>query len=236
MVDVSKLSDRKYQCKYCKKRFTREKTVEIHVCDEKRRLLAKDERHVRIGFVAYQRYFDIQHKVAKRKTYEDFIDKKNLFHSAFVRFGKHIININAHDYIEAFTEFVIRTGTPIDKWTEPYVYETFIRENLKTEDVDAAATRAIKVMVQWGLEYSTDWKLFFKEINPILAIEWIKSGKISPWVIFCSTTGCELMNRFTPDQITIVSKFIDTNFWKTKFKNNLVDYDFMKETFEEYGI
>ena len=61
-----------YTCQYCGKNFTREKTLTVHMCEPKRRHMVQNDRHVRMAFRAYQRFYDKSMNAKKPKTYEEF--------------------------------------------------------------------------------------------------------------------------------------------------------------------
>ena len=61
-----------FQCEYCKKQFARETSIEVHMCEPKRRRLDKNERGVELGFQAYIRFYETMQGSAKLKTYDDF--------------------------------------------------------------------------------------------------------------------------------------------------------------------
>ena len=46
-----------YQCEHCGKEFTRERTLIVHVCEQKRRYMQRDEKGVQVGYLAYNRFF-----------------------------------------------------------------------------------------------------------------------------------------------------------------------------------
>jgi hypothetical protein len=48
-----------YECEHCGKEFTRERTLMVHVCEQKRRYLQRDEKGVQVGFLAYNRFFQL---------------------------------------------------------------------------------------------------------------------------------------------------------------------------------
>ena len=48
-----------YTCRYCKKSFSRENTLAIHVCEPKKRIQEQNETGVRLGFNAYLKFYEI---------------------------------------------------------------------------------------------------------------------------------------------------------------------------------
>ena len=60
------------KCTYCSKEFTRERTLQVHMCEPKRRYLQKGEKWVQNGFMVFQRFYQIHQNNMKEKTYDDF--------------------------------------------------------------------------------------------------------------------------------------------------------------------
>ena len=61
-----------YECEHCGKQFTRERTLMVHVCEQKRRYMQRDEKGVQVGFLAYNRFFQLAQGATKDKTYQHF--------------------------------------------------------------------------------------------------------------------------------------------------------------------
>ena len=48
-----------YTCQYCNAKFTKEKTLAVHMCEQKRRFLQKDERRVQLGYQTFVRFYEL---------------------------------------------------------------------------------------------------------------------------------------------------------------------------------
>ena len=51
------MATKPYVCQYCNGKYSKEKTLVVHVCEQKRRALAQTERHVLLGFDTYNRFY-----------------------------------------------------------------------------------------------------------------------------------------------------------------------------------
>jgi len=47
------LVEQQFTCQYCSKKFMQEKTLAVHVCEQKRRALARNEKHVVLGYETF---------------------------------------------------------------------------------------------------------------------------------------------------------------------------------------
>ena len=61
-----------YACQYCHKEFKKERTLMVHVCEQKRRWLAKDEKGTTLGMHAYIKFYQYNQNAARTRTFEDF--------------------------------------------------------------------------------------------------------------------------------------------------------------------
>ena len=155
--------------------------------------------------------------------------------TSITKFGKYIIDVNAIDP-EKFIDFVITSGVKLDKWCSDAVYETYIRELNKKETAERAVERGILLMQQWGMENDRPYNVFFREISKPRAIHWIKSGRISPWIIFNSASGSELLNSFNDHELNLINEYLEPTFWSRKFQVRNEDVLFVKQVLETAKI
>jgi len=143
-----------YKCEYCGKLFAKEKTLVVHVCEQKRRHLSKNEKHVQIAMIVYQKFYEIAQGSNKQKTFDEF--SKSPYYTAFVKFGSFVVNTNPI-YSERFIEWVIRSGVKLDHWCRDELYDQYIQEMIKQEPADGAIQRTIKTMMEWGESNKAAW-------------------------------------------------------------------------------
>jgi hypothetical protein len=222
-----------YKCEFCHKQFAKEKTLMVHVCEQKRRHLGKDERHVQMGLLTFQRFYELTQKTKNKKTFDEFADSS--YYTAFVKFGSFMIN-TAPIYPERFIDFVIKSGVKLDHWCRDELYETYISELIKIEPADGAIQRTIQTMMDWADKNSAPWEHYFQYVNLNRATHDIKEGLISPWIVLNSRAAKELLKRMNDEQLEIISPVIDPQYWLQRFKNLPADHELVKDLIKEAKI
>jgi hypothetical protein len=173
-------------CRFCKLVFKRESTLAKHLCKKKKRFLDRELPHIRLAFIAYQKFMNFNYN--KTPTDEQF--RNSPHYEFFVRFGKYVEDVKAIDP-PSFMYFCIKQGAglSIDKWGTDAVYETYVRHRTMNESPQDAAERTIRLMYQWSVDTGNDYKDFFRLITTTLATNWIKLGRISPWMLYGTESG-----------------------------------------------
>jgi hypothetical protein len=221
-----------HKCEFCNKDFVREKSLINHLCEKKRRWLWRDEKYIRIGFMAFQKFYTLSLRSKKEKTYRDFMDSQ--YFTAFTKFGRYVEHIGA---IEAsgFVEMLIKSNIKLDDWVNEVWYESWIRELAKKESPMKAVERNILLMEQWGREYNENWVDFFRKVPTPVATQWIRKGRISPWLLYCGV-GQPLFERMSDEQLGMVKEWINPLFWTGKLRDNKEEVEQIKAILEDAGV
>lgn len=203
-----------------------------HDCKIKNRVMAKDEKVQRHAFNFYSKFFE---KNFRKKVSDYMVFVKSRYYESFVKFAKYTLDVQAI-HPEAFMEFLIKAKVPIDKWTQDFVYEQYVRELNKKETPDAAVERTILLFQQWEQSSGEPWYDFFRKIHPNIAVNYIRSGRISPWILYSAPSSTELFARMSDEQLTIISKYVDPTFWGYKFSQDKEYSEFITTVLREYGL
>lgn len=222
-----------YVCQYCGHKYMQEKTLAVHLCEQKRRFLAKDEKSTVIGYQTYNRFFQVTQRQGHDKTFEEFA--KSPYYNAFVKFGSFVNNINPL-YPAKFIDWIVKSGVKLDHWCREELYEKYVLELIHTESVETALERSIAHMESWAKDNNSLWNHYFKYVSTNRAVFDIKDGKVSPWLILNSTTGKEMLQNFRDDQLAAISTIIDPKVWVKKFKNQSFDLELVKTVVKEANL
>lgn len=204
------------------------------MCEPKRRKQQENERGVQLGFKAFQRFYKLKQNAKKAPSYDDFIESQ--FYIAFVKFGRYIKMISAKKP-EKYIDYVINSGKKLDKWCSDALYEEYLLHMIQKENPNDTLQRAFAVMIEWGDENDAPWSDYFKYANTGLICKHIWRGDISPWIIYNSASGLELLeSRLNEEQVQYIFPIIDPDHWTKKFTNYISDVEFMKHTLKEAGL
>jgi hypothetical protein len=223
-----------FKCKYCKKDFAKETTLVSHMCEQKRRNLAKDDKENRIAYQLWLQYRRLSMANVKHdKPYEDFAE--NRYYSGFVKLAKRIIDLNIKSP-EDFLKFIVMNSVKMHNWTKDFVYEEYIKSMLKTESADRAAERSILRMKEWAEITGNDWREYFALVPTTVAMNDIKMGRISPWCTFATDQGSRLIDRMDETQVVYLVDYLEPKAWKVRVMRQAQDASWMQDLFNKAEI
>lgn len=211
-----------FKCKFCLKEYKREKTLFSHVCEQKRRYQARNDKTVQIALDTYLKFYKLTQRVGKVKNYDDFV--KSPYYTAFVKFGSFCINTNVIS-IPRYTTHLIKDSVRLDDWTSDKCYSTFLQNYIRNEDVDHALTRTIEYSIKWGKEKEMNSHDLFRYGSMNRVCQALIDGKISPWVLYLSSSGNQFLEEVN---LSYIYDIIEPDYWTNKFEKNKDDVDFAK--------
>jgi len=222
-----------YKCEYCGSRFTREKTLSVHMCEQKRRHLQRSEKPATLGLYAFNQFYKLSAGAKKEKTYEDFC--KSPYYNAFVKFGSFVNNVRPL-YPEKYINYVVTSGVKLDHWCRDELYEKYATQLVLKEGMETALERSIKTLMDWGDEQEAPWNGYFKYASLNRVTRDIKDGKVSPWLVLNCSSGKSMLSKFSDEQLGFVYTIIDPQHWAMKFRKNNADVEIVKEVCKESNL
>ena len=223
-----------YVCEYCNTGYTREKTLVVHMCEQKRRHLQKNEKRVQLGFYAFNQFYKLSAGAKTDKTYEEFC--KSQYYNAFVKFGSFISNVKPL-YPEKYIDYVVTSRVKLDHWCREEMYEKYAIELIRKEGVETALERSIMTMMEWAEENEpAPWNHYFTHVSLNRAVWHIKDGKISPWLLLNCKSGKDMLNKFNDEQLNMIYHVLDPEHWAMRFKRNPNDIELVREIVKEANL
>lgn len=224
----------KFPCSFCSLKFSRESTLVAHICPKKKRYVERDQPERRIAFNAYCRFYELTQPQAKKvRTIENFIESS--LYTDFYKFGRfiYLLNpINPSDYVD----FVINSTAPISDWITDKVYNLYLEDFMKREPVRSAIERSLNTMGSWCDENSVEITDFYASVPPGQLTYFLKSGKISPWMLYATDAGLSALSRINDEQMSVVIGIVSPDFWQKKLLRSLEDYQFAQEFLTSVGL
>ena len=217
----TKKSIESFECKYCHKSFKRERTLTVHMCQQKHRYNTKDELPSRL---AYETFTIFYKTCMSGRTVQDrppalatFINSPE--YNGFYTFGKYLAELKLPvNQQEDFIKFVIQQGVKIKDWSKSFVLEEFIKLYSLKEDPKRAVESVILLAEEWGNENNGHWTEFFDKVSASMATHFIITGRISPWIIYGTNAGQRMVDRLNERELELVVNHINVNTWKHKLK------------------
>ncbi len=227
-------SSKPFVCEYCNTGYSKEKTLIVHICEQKRRHLQQKEKRVQLGFYAFNQFYKLSAGAKKEKTYSDFC--KSQYYNAFVKFGSFISNVKPL-YPEKYIDYVVTSRVKLDHWCKEEMYEKYAIELIRKEGVETALERSIMTMMEWAAENEpAPWNHYFQHIGLNTAVWNIKDGKISPWLILNCKTGKDMLSKFNDEQLNMIYHVLDPSHWAMRFKRNPKDVELVKDVVKESNL
>jgi len=221
-----------FTCNFCKKSFAKESTLEVHMCEPKRRHLNKDEPGVRLGFMAYIKFYEMMQGSAKLKTYEHFSESS--YYLAFVKFGRYCVDIRAINPAQ-FMNWLLKNQKKIDKWTSDKFYTEYLLWYMPIEAVDDALARAIEYSIDWSEKQGHPSQDCVRYGNSNAICYAITTGRLSPWVIYNSESGQKFLTECNQEQIAMIWAYINSDVWHKKFLDYPADQEYAKDILKKAG-
>ena len=130
----------------------------------------------------------------------------------------------------------MQSGVKLDHWCRDELYEQYVLELIKSEQVETALERSISHMLSWANDNNAQWNHYFLYVSISRACYDIKDGKISPWLILNSASGKAMLQKFNDEQLASIQNIIDPPYWVGRFKRLSADVALVKEVVKESNI
>jgi hypothetical protein len=221
-----------FTCGYCDKTFARESSIEVHMCEPKRRRLQRGDRGVQLALQAYVRFYETMQGSAKNKTFDDF--ETSSYYRAFVKFGHYCVNTRVINP-ERFMAWLLKQQKKIDRWCSDQVYTEYLANYLTQEAVDDALARAMEYGLDWAEKTGNPAHDCLRYGNTNAICHAITAGRISPWVIYNSESGQKFLSELSSDQVSMIWIYIDSDVWQKKFQTYPADQEYSKEMLKQAG-
>jgi hypothetical protein len=91
-------------------------------------------------------------------------------------------------------------------------------------------------MMDWCDKNSAEFANFFSAVSANECAHLIQTGRISPWVLYLSASGDNIMSRFTEDHSKMIGNIIEPGVWMKKFKKTPDDVEYIRNLLDQVGL
>jgi hypothetical protein len=233
---ITEKADTTHRCEFCDREFRRESSLEVHMCEPKRRWRERRERGVELGLQAYLRFYETQQGSSRLRGWDDF--EKSQYYRAFVKFGRHCVAIRAVSPVQ-FLDWLLKTNKKIDHWCRDSVYEEYLQWWLPREPAADALERGMCEIVNYTTtttELRNGVADYFRYGNPNRVCYHISTGRVSPWIVYNCDSGVEFLDTLTVDHTAMIMNWIDPDTWQRKFQDFPADQQWCRHMLTTAGL
>lgn len=225
-----------FRCEFCDRVFRREPSLEVHLCEPKRRWRERDERGVQLGLQAYLRFYETQQGSSRLRSWEDFATSQ--YYRAFVKFGRYCVNIRAVNPAQ-FLDWLLRNNKKIDHWCRDAMYEEYLHWWLPREAAADALERGMREIANYvdsTPELRNGVADYFRYASANRVCYHITTGRVSPWIIYNCASGIEFLDTLTSEHAAMIMAWIDPDIWQRKFQDFPADQEWCRHILATAGL
>lgn len=230
------IQEKRLYCTFCEKDFKRKSWFDKHMCDKKRRFLARNN----ISTIQAHRLFNHWQKKlrllrqGKTKTVEEFC--KSPYYNLFIKLAEftdknHVVS--SYQYLD----WLIDQEIPEKGWCDPRDLSKYHRHVRAIEDPEVQVSTTIKSIETWCKDNDVDVPAeFFKRVTPGQALNMVRDNRLSPWVLFGYERSLnELMSRFDgTEALFALHDHINVTYWANKVQRDKDECEMVQSLCTEY--
>ena len=159
---------------------------------------------------------------------------KSGYYNALTKFGQYCIDTKVIN-IEEYIKWLIKLEIHLPQWAKDTTYNKFLQYYIFEEKAQSALTRSIEYAINWSEISKVQPHDIFRYGSLSRLCFAIQTGKISPWMLYQSDSGNELLTKLNQEQLQLVWDVIHPDIWTKKFNKNKNDVLFAKEMLTRGG-
>ena len=219
-------------CRYCNRSFSKESTLSVHVCEQKKRYQEQSERGVQLGLQGYLKFYEYTQGSARLKSWDDFAASP--YYRAFVKWGRYCVAVRVINP-ERFLEWLLNGNRKIDHWCSDRLYTEYLVTYLQKETVNDALARAIEYGLDWSERTGSPAHDCVRYGSVNATCHAVTTGRISAWVIYNSESGQKFLTELNTEQVAMIWPYIDSDVWQKKFADYPADQEYAKQILTQAG-
>lgn len=225
------LSDYKYECNFCKKKFKLEHKFMDHVCKQ---MIRDKEIRTPTGQAAwtlYQSWLKAQRKAVPK--IDTFLDSR--YYATFIKIAKFVKKVGIPD-IDVFVKFMVEKNMPPAIWTNDEMYGRFLYYIDNRVSPEKQAMNTIEYLFKVADHLDVDVSEVFEYMTAGDIIPLLHRRQLTPWILLASPKFKALVQRSTEEEKMILAELIDAKKWKKKKQDNPAINEKMKAYVKELDL
>jgi hypothetical protein len=220
------------KCTFCQRSFRAERTLLAHSCEQKKRHNDRSDPAGQLAYMCYSRFYQLTQGGTER-TWEQFA--KSPYYKAFIKFARYMRTVDAVNPL-LFIDWVIKQQIKLDHWARDSTYTRYLVEYLRNESADSAIERSFINMQKWADEEAANFEHYLLYANPGRVVNDLHNGRISPWLLWATKTGRQLLASLNEEQLGIIAPIIDPDHWAKRLRDWPVDLETVRYACNAAGI
>lgn len=218
-------------CKYCDKEFKREKSFKNHTCRNMERYNEAHEQYARIAYFLWTEFRETNQIKIGDDPYKCFVQSKTYAH--YIKFAKYVLDLKCHDIVDFFN-FIIRERLQSKLWFDDRIYSRWLLEFLRKEIPVDGVIRSLEFILEYSQKNDIVYTDFFNHIKDHTLADFMRRGKISPWIFLCSPVAKTRLMKLKQNSPKDYLRSYDELVWNVKQKTT--DLSDAKYIIKEMGL
>jgi hypothetical protein len=224
----------KLNCDYCGATYKTLRGITKHSC-LKLKLIQET------GDVAVVRAFDLfdfwyrYNGFAKRKgkTFSEFT--KSPYFKLFVELTTFSDSVYLGS-VKEYLRWISDNRIPSNSWKSKSAIEKYRVDAERSGDAEDRVMQTLQKIAVWCDTNKTDMSEFFDKIEPGEAIQWVQTGKMSPWVLLATVKLDNLLLKMSEEQATLLASSFDIDYWTMRANMAKDKFESIKKIISEVGL
>ena len=220
-----------YECKFCKKKFYKERAFMAHECTQMHR---SREIQTIIGQQAYGLYkFWLEKQRRKPPAVEGFVH--SAYYSSFIKFSQWSRETSIPDPLK-YVELMVNNKVAPALWRRNEAYQMYLEYVDKRSDPYEQVNNSVDTILALSEGLEIPPKDVFDRFKSGEIIELIHQRRLSPWLLFCSSSFKDWMNRLHEGEKKDLLKIIGIDYWAQKLEKSQDVVKNVREIAKALGI
>jgi hypothetical protein len=220
-----------FVCVYCNKPFLREAAYLDHVCTQMQRHQKMKTSEGMSAWIAYGLWM----KAMGKKVPPQASFTVSQYYQSFIKFAALVQQVKTID-MEEFIRHMVKLGIPPVIWTNNAIYEEWIRSSTEERSPLKAVKQSCLFLLNLADRAEINVEEIFDHITSPQVSDWIRTGKVTPWLLFNSQKFKSWYTGLEEDDKDELSKVLDPSEWMEKIRSNPNTVPTIRKIVVEMGL